>query len=58
MGKQNVIDWLQDLQNELIDKVEQEHESEIDKDDVYLDYSEYDDRIRVISEVIEILREI
>ena len=58
MGKQDVIDWLQDLQYELIDKVEQEHESEIDKDDVYLDYSEYDDRIRVIGEEIEILREI
>lgn len=58
MTIQELKDGLIDLQNELIDLVIQEH-PEIDWDnDVYADYSDYDDRIGEIQNTINILKEL
>jgi hypothetical protein len=57
MTIQELKDGLIDLQNELIDLVIQEH-PEIDWDnDVYADYSDYDDRIGEIQNTKKMLRE-
>lgn len=52
MTTQELKNELIDLKNELIDNVIQENN--IDNDYIY-DYTEYDDRIRVIYEMIDIL---
>ena len=55
MKAQELINELLDLQNELIDNVIQENN--IDNNYIY-DYTEYDSRIGVISEMIDILNEL
>ncbi len=57
MSLDELYDNLKDLQNELIDSVASSL-SEEELDDVYLDFNDYDDRIGIIQDTLDIIEDL